>query len=105
MPPGPEEIFQHFPQPLGMAKLLFQRLRPALNADAAFAGGGLGLTGAGLVSLGDDSVQSILTTTALERSKAIPLVGNVLSLGATVNYIFGKEGVVNFYNDCLEGKN
>jgi len=36
---------------------------------------------------------------------AIPVVGNLLSVGATYNGIYGKEGMQAYYNDCMAGKN
>jgi hypothetical protein len=29
----------------------------------------------------------------------------LVSVGATINDIYGKDGMVSYYNDCLAGKN
>jgi RHS repeat-associated protein len=71
--------------------------------DLAFSGGGLGLTAASL-TYSKTAVQT-LRTTAISGSKMIPILGNILSIGATANDIWGKEGMVNYYNDCMAGKN
>lgn len=61
--------------------------------DAALAGGGLGITA---VDTG-----KVMTTGA----KAVPIVGNLLSMGATLNDVYGKNGMANYYDACLAGKN
>jgi RHS repeat-associated protein len=71
--------------------------------DLAFSGGGLGLTAASL-TYSKTAVQTLRTTT-IAGSKMIPILGNILSIGATANDIWGKEGMVNYYNDCMAGKN
>jgi RHS repeat-associated protein len=67
--------------------------------DAAFAGGGLGLT------LVDKAGPKFRAKFFGENLKVVPLLGNALSVAATYNDLYGKEGVVSYYNDCLEGKN
>jgi hypothetical protein len=37
--------------------------------------------------------------------KAVPVVGNGVSAIATANDIWGNGGMVDYYNDCLAGKN
>ena len=62
-------------------------------ADAFLTGTSTGLT------VVDDA--KVLT----EAAELVPVVGNFVSAFATGRDIFGKEGLVNYYNDCLAGKN
>jgi len=37
--------------------------------------------------------------------KVVPFIGNGLSALSAVNDVWGKDGMVNYYNDCMAGKN
>jgi hypothetical protein len=40
---------------------------------------------------------------AIHGVEIVPVLGNIVSAGATVNDIFGKEGVISSYKACLSG--
>jgi hypothetical protein len=46
-------------------------------------------------------VEKVMTTGA----EAIPVVGNVISGVATLNDIFGDDGMGDYHDDCMAGKN
>jgi RHS repeat-associated protein len=66
---------------------------PSSPTDAVFTGIGSGITAV--------DVEKVMTTGA----KAVPVVGNVVSGIATINDIYGKEGMGAYYDDCIAGKN
>ena len=67
--------------------------------DAGSSGAGLGLAGAAS-SLPEYTIKFFGTTL-----KVIPFIGNGLSALSAVNDIWGKDGMANYYNDCMAGKN
>jgi RHS repeat-associated protein len=67
--------------------------------DAASSGAGLGLAGAGS-TLPDYSMKLLGNSV-----KVVPFIGNGLSALSAVNDVWGKDGMVNYYNDCMAGKN
>jgi hypothetical protein len=64
----------------------------------SFTDAGLSATGVGL-SLAETSATNI----AVHGTELIPIVGNVVSAGATLHDIFGKEGLIANYKGCLAG--
>jgi hypothetical protein len=36
---------------------------------------------------------------------AVPVAGNILSGIATINDVWGKEGLINYYHECMAGEN
>ena len=68
--------------------------------DAAFSGGGLGLSAADL-----SGTAKISASVFGKSLKVIPVAGNILSGIATFRDIFGNDGIQAYYNDCLAGKN
>lgn len=63
------------------------------TADAVFTG-----TGTGLTAVDDAKVMT-------EGAELVPVIGNGVSVLATARDIWGKEGIANYYNDCMAGKN
>ncbi len=59
---------------------------------------GLSATGVGL-SLAETSATNI----AVHGTELIPIVGNVVSAGATLHDIFGSEGLIANYKGCIAG--
>jgi hypothetical protein len=43
------------------------------------------------------------TNIAIHGVEIVPVLGNLVSAGATANDIFGKEGVISSYKACLAG--
>lgn len=66
-------------------------------ADAAVSGASTGLALADI--LGEAG------NIALHGVEIVPVLGNVLSAGSTVHDIFGKEGVIAAYKNCMAGTN
>lgn len=62
-------------------------------ADAVFTGTGLGVTTV------DDA--KVMTAGA----ELVPVIGNGVSVLATARDIWGRNGMANYYNDCMAGKN
>lgn len=60
--------------------------------------GTLSATGVGL-SLAETSATNI----AVHGTELIPIVGNIVSAGATLHDIFGSEGLIANYKGCLAG--
>ena len=76
-------------------------------------GAGFTATGAGL-TLADKSLSSPETISILETGgkavakdgfEMIPVAGNIISAGAALNDVFGGEGVIASYKNCLAGTN
>lgn len=68
-------------------------------AEGASAGAGLGLTGAA------NTLPKSTVRLAGDTVEIIPFVGNILSATNAVNDIYGKDGMVNYYNACMAGTN
>ena len=83
----------------GLASAGLAMFGESTPTDAAFAGGGLGIT------LVDKAGPHFVASLFGKSLKVVPILGNALSAVATYNDIFGKEGLRNYYNDCLAGKN
>jgi len=64
--------------------------------EFGFAGSGLGLAAI-------EDAKVIEASTAPAVAKADPILGNFLSLGAAVRDIYGRDGMVKDYNDCIGG--
>jgi YD repeat-containing protein len=75
---------------VGSLALLFGSGSPT---DAALTS-----TGAGLTAVDDAKVMT-------EGAELVPVIGNGVSVFATVRDIWGDEGMVNYYKDCMAGKN
>jgi RHS repeat-associated protein len=87
---------------------------------AGQAVGGFVTAGIAIFGSGGNSWDGVLTGTGLgvwavdtgkviqaskSAAKAVPMVGNVLSGISAWRDIWGSEGLVNYYNDCMAGKN
>ena len=87
---------------------------------AGQAVGGFVTAGIAIFGNGGNSWDGVLTGTGLgvwavdtgkviqaskSAAKAVPVVGNVLSGISAWRDIWGSEGLVNYYNDCMAGKN
>jgi len=59
---------------------------------------GLSAVGIGL-TVADKSGESLV----LHGTELIPIIGNIVSAGATAHDIFGNEGLIANYNSCLAG--
>jgi len=70
--------------------------------DFLFSGGGAGIS---VVDTAKVIAQNPADEVIKEGAEAVPIAGNILSGIATLNDIWGKDGLVNDYNDCMAGKN
>jgi hypothetical protein len=69
-----------------------------ISLFGSLSDGALSATGVGL-SLAETSATNI----AVHGTELIPIVGNVVSAGATLHDIFGSEGLIANYKGCLAG--
>jgi hypothetical protein len=63
--------------------------------DAAMSGAGTGLALADIAGEAENI--------ALHGVEIVPVLGNILSAASTVHDIFGKEGVIAAYKNCMAG--
>lgn len=84
------QIMQHAAAVVSLGLTIFGASSPA---DAVFTG-----TGTGLTAVDDAKVMT-------EGAELVPVVGNGVSAIATARDIWGQDGIVNYYRDCIAGKN